>query len=143
METREEFLSCFALAEEKLAFEKGVLLFQRSALSSALLREKLERKGFCSEVAEKVVTRLLELALLCDESFAEAAARKYGKKYGNMRLRFELQRKKVAPSAIEELAKRCSSRGGEDPLPLAGTDPERAKREDASLPLSRAARFFF
>lgn len=105
VESEEEFFSLFKALEEKLAFQKGVDLLHRQALSSALLRQKLERKGFSAEASKKAAERLVDLSLLCDESFGEAAIRRLSRKYGNMRLRLELQRKGVSPFAIVELLK--------------------------------------
>lgn len=72
------------------------------------VRRRLERSGYSESAIEETVTYLIESGLLDDETFAvsyaEGRFRSGG--YGPMRIRHDLRRKGVRPSAVERAVDR-------------------------------------
>lgn len=92
----EEFSVFKALSEKALFFEKAVELVSARQLSACELKKKLLEKGAEEETADSCVSRLEELHLLDDESYALSLARHcVSRGYGAQKLRAELIRRGV------------------------------------------------
>lgn len=93
----EEFSAFKALSGKALYFDKAVALVSSRQLSAFELKKKLMEKGAEAEIAEECVSRLTELGLLNDESYALSLARHcVSRGYGVQRLKSELLRRGIS-----------------------------------------------
>jgi regulatory protein len=123
------------------ARESAMTLLAFRPRSVAELLRRLREKGYADEVAQATVTRLQELGMVNDASFAESFVRDRVrlKPHGARRLQQELRRRGVDPAlagdaiggVLEredtsevELARRAAAKW----KPRAGEDPQAAKR---------------
>lgn len=87
------------------AMEKALTLLEYRSRTCDQMRRQLAERGFSENVAEEVVSRLVELRLLDDERYAaryvEARTRKG---YGIRRSSYELRQRGIPDEILEEAA---------------------------------------
>lgn len=114
--SREEYSAFKAMSEKALFFEKAAALVSQRQLSCSELKKKLLEKGAEEETANDCVSRLAELGLLNDESYAVSLARHCASRgYGAQKLKAELIRRGVSREFWDEALKNLED-GGDDAL---------------------------
>ena len=112
------------------------------------IREKLKDKDFSLKVIEEAVVFLKKSGLLDDRLFARLwVSSRLNKPYGARRLRFELKKKGIAPSLIEEALEPFKDESASKKIleefverkikKLKGLPPEKAKARLYSLLMRR------
>jgi regulatory protein len=89
------------LAPER-AWDYALWLLGRQAYTVAEVRERLRRRALPEPEVERVVARLLELALLDDRSFARHYVERRSATRGRLALQAELRRKGVAQEHVDD-----------------------------------------
>lgn len=67
------------------------------------VRDRLARKGAGPQVVERVIARLIDLALIDDEQYAAAFVRSRRRKKGILVIRRELRRKGISDDIVERV----------------------------------------
>ena len=81
--------------------DSAVRILSRREHAAEEIRQKLTQRGFPANDIEAAIRRLHELDLLSDARFVEAYLRTAARKYGDTRLRQELEERKVEKSLID------------------------------------------
>ena len=115
------------------AWSYALWLLGRQAYTASELAERLARRGLDPALCAETVTRLRELRLLDDRSFAEAYVRRRRDERGRLALRTELRRKGVAEALVEGVL------AGDDDEP--GLDDDQQLQAAAALLAKHAWRF--
>ncbi len=104
MELPEEELEALREAcEFRAVRSRAAALVARRAMSAGELRRKLREKGASPELADRAVSRLLELGVLDERAYAAMVAKHYAARgYGRRRVEQELCRRELPRETWEE-----------------------------------------
>lgn len=96
--------------QEKQAIVSALRLLTATPKSKKALQKKLEERGFPIEIVKEVLAKLENQGLLNDRSYAQAIVQTLTvqKVSGKRRIAFELEKRGLAPSVIEEALNNCS-----------------------------------
>ena len=94
--------------------EYALILISKMSYSKKALCDKLLKKGYSAEEAQKAVNRLVELNYLNDENFAKIYGEYLSKRNkGEYFIKAELEKHEIAPETIHKVLK--AVKNGEEP----------------------------
>ena len=100
--TEKEIIDIQIAEEEGVCFNYALNLLSKSVKTEKEIIAKLKKRGYVSEIIDKVIFKLKDYGYVNDEEFAEKYINSYSKNKGKRLLKNELKLKGVSDAIIED-----------------------------------------
>ena len=100
--TEKEIIDIQIAEEEGVCFNYALNLLSKSVKTEKEIIAKLKKRGYVSEIIDKVIFKLKDYGYVNDEEFAEKYINSYSKNKGKRLLKSELKLKGVSDAIIED-----------------------------------------
>ncbi len=100
--TEKEIIDIQIAEEEGVCFNYALNLLSKSVKTEKEIITKLKKRGYVSEIIDKVIFKLKDYGYVNDEEFAEKYINSYSKNKGKRLLKNELKLKGVSDAIIED-----------------------------------------
>lgn len=103
LEVTQEYLTKVLIESDyEKAVNKAMTLLGKMLKTKKQLKDYLAKKGYDDIIIDKVMSKLIEYGYIDDKNYVNMYLNTYGNKYGQRKLKYELIKKGVSKSLVDE-----------------------------------------